>query len=54
VNEALLVARPTDPAALAMQLRWYTRELKESDICDLGILEHVADQVEAMAKPPAV
>jgi hypothetical protein len=53
VNEVLLAARPTYPAALAMRLRWFTRELKESDICDLGILEHVAEQLEAMAKPPA-
>jgi hypothetical protein len=52
-NEALLAARPTDPAALAMQLRWFTRELKESDICDLGILEHVAEQLEVMAKAQA-
>ena len=49
--DALLAARPTDPAELAAQLRWVTDELARG-IFDIEyaepILRHIAEQLEAL------
>ena len=48
--DALLAARPNDPAVMAMQLRWLLREIEVGDYPDdRGVLEHVAERLEAMA-----
>jgi hypothetical protein len=58
--QALFRVRPTDPAELALQLRWLIGEL-DTPTCgplnspDLAVLAHIADRLEAMApvKPHA-
>jgi hypothetical protein len=54
--DALLAARPTDPAALAVLVRWLAREMRTGlSGKEPEILEHVAAQLEALAgtDPPA-
>jgi hypothetical protein len=42
-------ARPTDPATLARQLRWFLEEIgTDSDFEPM--LRHIADRLEAMAE----
>ena len=50
--DALINARPTEPAALAAQLRWLIGEMlapDEAPDSDFRILDHVAGQLEAMS-----
>jgi hypothetical protein len=55
---AILAARPADPAALAVLVRWLVREHRESSRSLTGdrrgqhLLEHVAEQLEAAASKP--
>ena len=53
-HAALLDARPSDSAVLAMQVRWLAGEQSQGDHeGDRGLLEHVTKQLEALARPPA-
>ena len=47
--DALLAARPNDPAVMAMQLRWLLREMDGDYPDDRRVLEHVAERLEAIA-----
>ena len=48
-NEAILAARPTDPAALAVLLRWLLCERRAGgNPLDDAVLEHVAARLEPM------
>jgi hypothetical protein len=53
LHEALINARPTDPAVLAAWLRWATEPGLNVTGVEGGVA-HVADQLEAMAAPGAV
>jgi hypothetical protein len=46
-QEALLDARPTDAAGLALQLDWWTREVYQGP--DIALIEHVVAHLEANA-----
>jgi hypothetical protein len=46
-SNAILSARPTDPSVMAAQLRFLLAELVDADA--RGALEHIAEQLEAMA-----
>jgi hypothetical protein len=46
----LLAARPTEPAAMALQLKWIVADLEDGGSPSVeDILAHVADRLEAMA-----
>jgi hypothetical protein len=47
-SAALLDARPTDPAHMAAQLRWLISYFI-AEATAVVVLEHIADQLEAMA-----
>jgi hypothetical protein len=48
--DALLAARPSQPAVMAMQLRWLIREIEVGDYPDdRGVLEHVARWLDGLA-----
>ena len=50
IYEALLAARPPDPAVMAMQLRWLIDERETgSSEADDPIISHIADQLERLA-----
>jgi hypothetical protein len=49
---AIRSARPTDPAAMAMQLRFLLDHAGPDDD-DKPVLEHIVAQLEAMGAPPA-
>jgi hypothetical protein len=48
--DALVTARPRDPAVMAMQLRWLLSEIEVGDCPDYReVLEHIAQRLEALA-----
>ena len=47
--DALRKARPTDPASLARQLRWFVEQIGAADREDDALLLHVAEQLEALS-----
>jgi hypothetical protein len=50
-TKAIQEARPTDPAVLARQTRWLLHVFEDCapNDADLGMLAHVANQLEALA-----
>jgi hypothetical protein len=54
-TKAIQEARPTDPAVLAKQTRWLLHVFEDCapNDADLGMLAHVANQLEALAAQQA-
>jgi hypothetical protein len=51
-RNAILRARPTDPADMALQLRWLIQERQSGDAGkdEDALLEHIAEQLERLSR----